>query len=125
MTTPTSVETFIQELNAAFERGDVAFVVDRCTDDVRWSMVGDELFVGKEALREAMTRAEASPLPRMTVDRILVAGDEAVCVGSMAMGDAPDAPEYRFCDIYQLTRAGEPLIREMTSFVIQTSEAAS
>jgi len=123
MKATTSVEALIQELNAAFERGDVDFVVDRCTEDVRWSMVGDDLIVGRETLREAMMPTQSGPLPRIAVDRILVAGDEAICVGSMTMGDAPDAPEYGFCDIYQLTSADELLIRELTSFVIQTSGA--
>ena len=123
MKTGTPIETFINELNDAFERGDVAFIVDRCTDDVRWAMVGEELVVGKEALRAAMAQTEDGPLPSITIDRLIIDGENVACVGSMTMGAGDDEQEYGFCDVYRLTGGDELRIREVTAFVIQTSGA--
>jgi ketosteroid isomerase-like protein len=102
----------IDRVNEAFSRGDVEAFLECCADDVRWTMVGEGTFEGKESIRRWLQSVE-SGLPRFGDMEVIEAGDRAVVSGEMTMEE--DERKYAFCDIYRL-RDGR--IIELRSFVV-------
>ena len=79
----TQLETFLQEINDAFSRGDIGFFAENSTDDVRWEMVGDTFTEGKRALIESMQGLEDSAPPDITVENVITHGHRAAVLGTM------------------------------------------
>ncbi|MCA1589090.1 MAG: nuclear transport factor 2 family protein [Acidobacteria bacterium] len=108
----------VEEINAAFAEGNVEKFLEKCTENVEWTMVGEKHVIGKSAIREWMASMEGMEPPKFSVDRIIAEGDSVVCYGDMTMKDkdGKDAA-YGFCDIYRFS--GDK-IAELTSYVVKT-----
>jgi ketosteroid isomerase-like protein len=120
MTMAGQVETFLKEFNAAFERGDVEFILDNVTDDIHWHMIGASIVDGKEALRREMRATNEARLPVLNVERIITHGKDAAVVGTMQLPDhAGEVKEYGFCDVYEMSDASPLKVRSVKGFVIE------
>jgi ketosteroid isomerase-like protein len=118
----TQLETFLQEINDAFSRGDIGFFAENSTDDVRWEMVGDTFTEGKRALIESMQGLEDSAPPDITVENVITHGNRAAVLGTMKWADAAGVMKsYAFCDVYTMSGFKDPKIREVKSFVIEVN----
>ena len=121
MQTATRIEWFVEQVNDAFARGDMAFIADHVTDDVTWSMMGEPVIEGRDALRRTMRRMGDGPLPTIRVTDMIINGLSVFAEGTMTLADeSGTARTYGFCDVYRLTDEDEPRIREMTSYVVET-----
>jgi ketosteroid isomerase-like protein len=111
----------VEKVNASFAKGGVEGFLSFCADDVVWTVVGNEIKKGKQAIREWLTWMETEP-PKFTVDNIIGEGDFVTAYGDMTMKekDGKSVP-YAFCDIYRF-RNGK--IVELSSFVIKTEAKA-
>ena len=108
----------IQKVNDAFAKGDTEGFLSFCTDDVQWTMVGDETVKGKDAIRKWMNSMPAEP-PAFTVDNVIAEGDFVVARGDMTMKDKDGTPgSYAFCDVYRFR--GDK-IAELNAFVVKTA----
>jgi ketosteroid isomerase-like protein len=117
---PGQLEAFLQELNAAFERGDVDFILDHVADDIHWNMVGDSVVEGKEALREEMLAPDEGRLPKLHVESIITHGNRAAVEGTMTLPDQNGAVKtYAFCDLYEMSGSGSDKVRALKAFVIE------
>jgi ketosteroid isomerase-like protein len=114
------VKAIINSVNDAFLQGNNEAFIEHCADNIRWTMVGETVIEGKQALREFMTPDRPPcPPPRFTVDTLIVEGDHAVAHGPMEMANAEgETGFYRYCDVYRFDGAGK--IAELTSYVIKT-----
>ena len=115
----------VEKVNASFAEGSVEGFLSHCTDDVVWTVVGNETTRGKNAIREWLASMNMEP-PKFTVNNIIADGDFVSAYGDMTMKekDGKTVP-YAYCDIYRF-RDGQ--IVELNSFVIKTeakSESAT
>lgn len=110
-------KTVVAQVNAAFAANDTEGFLSCCTDDVSWTMVGDETVKGKDNIRKWMASMGATP-PQFTVDRVIADGDMAAAHGDMTMKGTDGKPEsYSYCDLYRFS--GDK-IAELRAFVIRT-----
>lgn len=85
-TTTNSVE-LIQDLYAAFGRGDIGYILDHLSDDCRWVSPGDGLpnagvFEGKAGAAEFFQKLAASEeITRFEPREFFVNGDSVVALG--------------------------------------------
>lgn len=118
----TTKEEFLRRFNEAFARSDIKYILDNVTDDVVWTVVGEEAVSGKAAFAEAL-EAMKSPEPfKLTIKNVITHGKEAAVNGTMEARD-PDGKNkvYAFCDIYQFNGFKEAKIKEMTSYALEIS----
>lgn len=107
----------IEKVNAAFENNNPEGFLDACSEDVEWTMVGDQSFKGKTAIREFMSQMEGMEPPKFSVDKMVAEGDSVICYGDMTMkGEDGVEGKYSYCDAYTFT--GDE-IRELRSFVVK------
>lgn len=111
----------VEKVNASFAEGGVEGFLSHCSDDVVWTVVGNETTRGKNAIREWLAWMNMEP-PKFTVDNIIADGDFVTAYGDMTMKekDGKTVP-YAYCDIYRF-RDGK--IVELNSFVIKTEAKA-
>lgn len=111
----------VEQINAAFEKGDTEAFLAACADDVVWTMVGEKTVKGKEAIRQWMASMPVQP-PQFTVDGIAAEGDLVTAFGGMTMQEEGSTVPYSYCDVYRF-RDGKVIA--LTSFVIKTQRASS
>jgi uncharacterized protein len=116
----TDYKEIIEKVNAAFTAGRIEAFLDLCTDDIGWTIVGDQTVVGHDAIREFIKDAGAMEAPTFTVDKIIVDGDSAVCCGGMRMNEKEECVgSYEFCDVYGFK--GEK-ISELRTYLIKLDQ---
>ena len=107
----------VEEINKAFTEGNTEGFLERCAENVVWSMEGDQSFKGVPAIREFMSQMEGSAPPKFTVEKIVAEGDSAICYGTMSMeGEAEWAGKYSYCDAYTLANGK---VTELRSFIVK------
>jgi uncharacterized protein (TIGR02246 family) len=107
----------IEKVNAAFARGDTEGFLGFCTDDITWTMVGDETVKGKDAIRKWMSSMPGET-PKFTVEYVVADSDIVMARGDMTMKDKDGKPaSYAYCDVYRFR--GDQ-IAELNAFVIKT-----
>ena len=107
----------VEQVNAAFAENNLEGFLSFCTDDVKWTMVGDKTVNGKVAIRQWMASMDFEP-PRFTVDNVIAEGDFVAAHGDMTMKGKDGTPvPYSYCDIYRFR--GEKIV-ELRSFLIKT-----
>lgn len=117
----TSVRAFIDKINEAWAEGDTDYLLANVTDDVRWTMAGNPTTEGKDALAKML--AGDGPTPQITVTDVITHGASAVVEGMMTMPDkSGEVKHYAFCDIYRLSSAKNGKIKELTSYMLETSK---
>ncbi len=113
---------FLKEFNEAYANKDKAFIFENITDDIIWDMVGDRLIRGKEEFIQHWEEMETAATYALEVKNVLTHGTMAMVDGSMKMTD-PSGREsiFAFCDVYKFSGFKNPKIKEMTSYVVQTT----
>ena len=92
----------VQQVNDAFSNNKPEIFMDLCSDDIHWSIAGDQSFNGKDAIRKFMASMGDMEPPKFSVDRIIADGDSVACYGDMSMkGKSGKDENYTFCDIYR------------------------
>jgi uncharacterized protein (TIGR02246 family) len=108
------------EANEAITRGDYEGFLAFCTEDTRWTFVGDRTLEGKEAVRRYMAEVYTEP-PVFTVHRMIAEGDSLAAIGEITLKDADGAPTHHaYCDVW---RFRDGLMAELQAYVVQTGPA--
>ncbi|SEP99084.1 nuclear transport factor 2 family protein [Piscibacillus halophilus] len=116
----TERQKFFEEFNQAFMTGDVDFILDSVTDDVRWEMVGDDMIVGKEALREALGGVKTNDTFKLTIYNTITHGTAASVNGVITFTTKEgEHKKFGFCDVYRLSSHKSGKIKELTSYVVE------
>ncbi|MBT2293521.1 nuclear transport factor 2 family protein [Paenibacillus albidus] len=114
---------FLREFNEAFVTGDMDFVVEHLTDDITWSMVGEQPVQGKEAFLEVMKSGGSETVLEVVISNIITHGVEAAVNGTMKMQDTSGkVTTYGFCDIYRFSGFKNGRIKELTSYLIRIGD---
>ena len=111
----------VEEINAAFAKGDAETFLSHCVDNVTWTMVGEKVNKGKTAIREWMASMKNTGPPRLTFEKLIADDNSVVCCGDMLMKDKTGIEEkYSFCDIYEFS--GGKIV-DLQSFVVKLARA--
>ena len=105
----------IEKINTGFENNDVETFLNACSDDVTWTMAGEEPKKGKDSIREWIKSMEGMGPPKLNTTAIISEGDAAACYGDMTMEEKGEEKFYSFCDIYRFS--GDKIV-ELRSFAV-------
>lgn len=107
---------FLSQLNEAFAKSDIDFIIEKTTDDIEWTVVGDFSLKGKEAFTKAMNKMASDEPYSIEIKNIITHGDSAAVDGEMR---SPDGKRYAFCDVYKFRGFKNPKVKKMTSYVLE------
>ncbi len=109
-------KAILEAANAANAAGNYEGFLSFCTDDTKWTFVGDKTLNGKEAVRQYMAETYIEP-PKFTVANLIAEGDFVTAVGDITLKDADGkADHYSYCDVWRFH--GGKMV-ELTAFVIK------
>lgn len=110
----------IEDVNAAFMRGDNEGFLDLCSDDLVWMIAGESAVRGKSAIREFLAQGSNCEPPEFSAEKILVDGESGACYGEMTMKekDGP-AADYHFCDVYTFKHGK---VSELRTYIVKNTE---
>ncbi len=110
-------KAILEAANAAIAKGNYEGFLSFCTDDTKWTFVGDKTLNGKEAVRQYMAETYIEP-PKFTVANLIAEGDFVTAVGDITLKDADGtADHYSYCDVWRFR--GDKMV-ELRAFVIKT-----
>lgn len=108
-------KAIVQRVNTAFAQNDLEDVLSFCTEDIAWTMVGDQTLRGKQTIRDWMASVSLGP-PKFTVDTLVAEGNHVMAMGHMTMTENGEKVHYDFCDAWRF-RDGK--LAELKAFVIK------
>jgi uncharacterized protein len=110
-------KAILEEANAAIAQGNYEEFLSFCSDDTKWTFVGDKTLNGKAAVRQWMATTYVEP-PKFKVTNLIAEGDFVTALGDITIKDEDGkAADYSYCDVWRF-RDGE--IVELRAFVIKT-----
>lgn len=115
----TAHQTLLETFNKAFANSDTEFILRNVTDDIRWTVVGDQTVEGKEAFLAALKEMEMDEPMKLTIHNIITHGKSAAVNGEM---ETSDGKRYAFCDVYRFSGFKNAKIKEMTSYALEVDK---
>ncbi len=113
-----SNKEILQKANEAVTAGDNEGFLTFCTDDTKWTFVGDKTLNGKQAVREYMQTAYIEP-PQFNVEHLIEEGNFVTAVGKISMkNDNGKLVDYSYCDVWRFKNGK---MAELHAFVIPTN----
>ncbi|AST96314.1 hypothetical protein CHH78_12435 [Shouchella clausii] len=110
-------EQLYADLNEAFAKGDVDFILSHAAEDIRWEMVGDSVVEGKEEVAKRLEAVKGIVSEEFTTKRIIASGRTAAIEGTMLCPDETGTiRKAAFCDLYTLNEKGK--ITDLTAYFI-------
>lgn len=107
----------LEMANAAVLDGDYEGFLSFCSEDTRWTFVGEQTLQGKAAVRKWMGTTYLEP-PRFKVERLIAERDAVVAVGEIFLKDESGAfARHAYCDVWHF-QAGKMV--ELRAFVVET-----
>lgn len=97
-----NLRLLVEQLNAAFESGDLKFLGDHMTDDVQWNIAGQtEPVIGKAEFLKVCDSAPILEPIKITIKNMLIDGNKAA-LEFVIEATRKDGAPYRQpgCDIY-------------------------
>lgn len=112
----------LKKANDAVSRGDYEEFLNYCTDDTKWTFVGDQVLNGKEAVRKWMLNEYIEP-PKNEVRNVIAENDYLSVLGHITViNKNGDASQYAYCDVWRF-RDGK--MAELMAFVIESKGSKS
>lgn len=118
----TEKEKFIQELNDAFAKGDVPYILDCMADDIVWEMIGGNTSSGKTEIEKEMEAMKDIEMLEMKLDKVVTHGKSAAANGFFRLKKNGEEKTYGFCDMYEFSGFKKAKVRKMISYVIPLKE---
>jgi len=109
----------IQELTIALTKGDLRSVLDRVTDDIRWSLVGDRLIHGKAPFIAALQDKKNDQALELILDHVATHGRAGAVDGRIRF---KNKNTQGFCHVYEFSNAKGDAVNEIISYVIEIKE---
>ena len=108
----------VKKIDAAFSENRMEDFYSQCTDDVVWTMAGEDAVNGKAAIREWMKQMEGCEPPTINNHKMIANDDSVASYGDMSMKNKDGELEtYDYCDLYDFNAEGK--VTKLTSFVIK------
>jgi len=107
-------KAILEKANAAVAEGDHETFLSYCTEDIKWTFVGDQSLSGKEKIRHYMNETYEKP-PKFDVESLIAEGDFVTAVGTISLWEANDWKDYDYCDVWRFENGK---MAELKAFVI-------
>jgi len=105
----------LERANDAVSRGDNEGFLFFCSEDTVWTFVGDKTLIGKDAVRQYITKAYVEP-PKFIVENLIAEGDFVTATGTISLkNEEGNMIDYSYCDVWRF-RDGK--MSELRAFVI-------
>ncbi|RYD21560.1 MAG: nuclear transport factor 2 family protein [Verrucomicrobiaceae bacterium] len=105
----------LEKANAAISAGDHEGFLSHCTEDTKWTFIGDRILKGKEAVRQYMAETYLEP-PEFHVDHLIAEGDFVAALGEITLKDKDGNETHSaYCDVWRF-RDGK--MCELRAFVV-------
>lgn len=109
-------KTVLEKANTAISQGDYETFLTYCTEDTKWTFVGDRILFGKEEVRRYMAETYRKP-PKFNVERLIGEGDYVTAVGTICIvNEHSQWIEYDYCDIWKFENGQ---MAELKAFVVE------
>ena len=106
----------LQKANEAVSKGNYEEFLQYCTDDTKWTFIGDQVLNGKEAVRKWMFNEYIEP-PKNEVKNLIAENNYLTAIGQIeVMNENGKSTTYSYCDVWRF-RDGK--MAELMAFVIQ------
>lgn len=107
----------LEKANTAVSLGDNEGFLSYCTEDVKWTFIGDRTIDGKEAVRQYMAVTYVEP-PKFIVENLIAEGDFVTAIGKISLKDEDrKTVNYKYCDVWRFSNGK---MAELNAFVIET-----
>ncbi|WP_125721828.1 nuclear transport factor 2 family protein [Flavobacterium ustbae] len=114
--TPQKNKETLQKANAEVTAGNNDGFLIYCTEDVTWTFVGDQILIGKEAVRKYMEDTYTTP-PTFDVEETIADGDFVTVVGKISLKDNDGkTTHYEYCDVWKFR---DGMMADLKAFVIE------
>jgi hypothetical protein len=107
----------LKKVLTAFAKGDSAFILKQMAEDVAWLRPGAASLQGKAAVAQVLAAMQREPVAELVIDNILTHGPAGAANGVMRLANGGS---YSFSHVYRFKSAGNPLIKEITVYLIKT-----
>ena len=102
--------------NEAVSSGNYETFLDYCTDDIKWSFIGDTEITGKNAVLQYMKEIYIAP-PIFDVKLLIAEDSHVIAKGTIKMlNDEDNYETYDYCDIWKFK---DGKMEELQAFVIE------
>jgi ketosteroid isomerase-like protein len=106
----------LKKANQAFSEGNYEEFLTYCTEDTKWTYVGDRTLEGKDQVRAYLATAYEESI--FEIERYIEDGENLVAMGwGKLKGEDGQIVHYSVCDVWKF-RAGK--MAELKAFVIKT-----
>ena len=86
------------------------------TDDITWTLVGDEPVHGKDKFASLLAEMKNNKATKLKISSLITHGKEAAVEGEMTM---QDGAVFGFADFYEFTSAGSSKVKSIRSYVVR------
>ena len=114
-----SNKLILEQANEAIIKGDHEGFLSYCTDDTKWTFVGDQTLTGKDSVRRWM-RVNYKEPPSFNVTKLIEGEDFVIALGDILVKDE-DGKEgwHKYCDVW---RFKDGKMAELKAFVIKPGD---
>ena len=108
----------LEKANSAITKGDYEGFLTHFTEDTIWNFVGEQVLIGKDAVRKYITEVYTEP-PKFRVENLVSEGELVIAVGKINLKNKKGSSvDYSYCDVWRL-RDGK--LHELKAFVVEGS----
>ena len=108
---------FVQDITIAFAKGDLRFLLDNVTEDVRWNIIGIQRIQGKDQLATVVEQMKKENAIELSVHHVATHGKAGAVNGTTTLKNGKTRA---FCNVYEFSNTKGEAVREITSYVIET-----
>src|SRR5690606_3333069 len=106
---------FLKKFNVAFPNGNIDFIMEHISEDIRWEMVGHKICTGKDEILKELNAGKKTAMTEFELSSIITHGKEGSASGEFILASGK---KFKFCDVYKF-HGTKAIIKEMRSFVIE------
>ncbi|RAU82676.1 nuclear transport factor 2 family protein [Pontibacter arcticus] len=112
-------QSILTKANEAIAKGNYEEFLQYCTDDTKWTFVGDQVLTGKEAVRIWMSNEYIEP-PQNEVKHLISEKEYLTVLGYLTvMRKNGTRDQFSYCDVWKF-RDGK--MAELVAFVIESTD---
>lgn len=106
---------FVKDFNIAFGERNIDYIIDRVSNDIEWTIIGDKFIQGKDNFIDVLKQRKTEAL-EITIDIVMSHGKVGSVSGEILF---PNGEQYGYCDVYEFTNAKGSGIKSIRSYLIK------
>ncbi len=107
---------FLKDFNIAYAKGDTDHLAQCLTEDIIWTIHGDQKLEGKAVVMAHLESMKDYKISALILDKVVTHGREGAVNGSLEMASGE---VYHFADFYEFKGAKGDRIKDIVSYVIK------